>query len=414
MKFITTFIILGALALLALMGAPRATAQGGGPSDVNVPAETEAIRDLLQQSMRAYRLNDFQNAYKLSRAAYLDHFEIIEIPLRVLDADLTLDMEYRFADLRTKMQAGAPAAQVEQSIHTVRDGLNEIDAMFSDVGVLAPALAAGASFTIIFREGLEAVLVIAALLGYMQTGMRRGRRYIFIGVGLAFVATVITWLLLRFIIQVAPVGRELLEAVISFIAVGVLFWVSFWLVNRLDHQRWMEFLRARAWSAMATGSALGLIAIGFTAVYREGFETALFYEALLGLSNRAEIFVLFGFVAGLAALGVVAWLILRAGQKLPIRTFMFAAVIIVMLLSVAFVGKGVQELQESGLINATSLIGVFPRLPRPLAEFTGIHPTVETLTAQIILLSVYGIGLGLMWWKSRHTMNMSAPMQEAG
>ncbi|GIL14841.1 MAG: hypothetical protein BroJett039_00140 [Chloroflexota bacterium] len=412
MKYISALFILVALAVLATVVAPPAAAQGGGPGNVNVPAETEAIRDLLQQSMRAYRLNDFQTAYKLSRAAYLDHFELIEIPLRVLDADLTLDMEYRFADLRTKMQAGAPAAQVEQSIRTVRDGLDEVDAMYSDVGVLAPALAAGASFTIIFREGLEAVLVIAALLGYLRTGMRRGRRYVFMGIGLALVATVITWLVLRFVIQIAPVGRELLEAVITFIAVGALFWVSFWLVNRLDRQRWMEFLRAHAWSAMASGSALGLIALGFTAVYREGFETALFYEVLLGLSHRSELFVLFGFLAGVVALGVVAWLILRAGQKVPIRTFMLVAVTIVMLLSVAFVGKGVQELQEAGLMNATSLIGILPRLPRPVAEFTGIHPTVETLAAQVILLSVYGAGLGIMWWKSQRALNIPAPAQE--
>ncbi|MCZ7574107.1 MAG: FTR1 family iron permease [Ardenticatenaceae bacterium] len=402
MKLLRLLTFLVVLVVSALLLVPHAAAQGN-PTSVNVPAETAAVRDLLQQAMRAYRVGDYEAAYKLSRAAYLDHFENIEIPLRVLDADLTLDMEYRFADLRTKMQAAATAGGVEQSIRSVRDGLNEIDAMFSDVGALAPALAFGASFTIIFREGLEAVLIIAALLGYLRSGMQKGRRHVFLGIGLALVATVITWVLLRFIVQVAPVGRELLEAIISFVAVGMMFWVSFWLVNRLDRQRWMEFLHARAWAAMASGNALGLMGLGFTAVYREGFETALFYEVLLNLSNRAEWFVLYGFLAGLIALGVVAWLILRAGQRLPIRTFMRIAVAIVMLLSVAFIGKAVQELQESGLINATSLIGVVPRLPRPVAEFTGIHPTVETLLAQILLLGVYIAGGVALWWKSnRH------------
>lgn len=415
MKLLRLSTFLVALAVCALALAPRVAAQGGGPGDVNVPAETEAIRDSLQQAMRAYRLSDFETAYKFSRAAYLDHFEAIEIPLRVLDADLTLDMEYRFADLRTKMQAGAPAADVEQSARSVREGLNEIDAMFSEVGALAPALAFGASFTIIFREGLEAVLVIAALLGYLQAGgMRAARRHVVLGIGLAFAATALTWLLLRFVVQIAPVGRELLEAVISFIAVGVLFWVSFWLVGRLDRQRWMEFLEARAWAAMASGNALGLLGLGFTAVYREGFETVLFYEVLLGLSRRSELFVLYGFLSGAAALGVVAWLILRAGRKLRIRAFMTLAVGIVMLLSVAFIGKGAQGLQESGLINATSLIGVFPRLPRPVAEFTGIHPTVETLAAQAFLLSVYIIGGVAMWWKSRRIEPAPAPAQESG
>lgn len=421
MKFLNSrFVFIPLLLFLAFVllegGLRRVDAQGSDPTQVNVPAETESIRDLLQKAMHAYRLGNFESAYTFSRGAYLDHFEVIEIPLRTLDADLTLDMEYRFADLRTKMQAGAPAAEVEQAARVVREGLDEIDAMFSQVGALAPALAFGASFTIIFREGLEAVLVITALFGYLRTGMRSARQHVLRGVGLAFVATLISWIVLRFLVRIAPVGRELLEAIITFIAVGVLFWVSFWLVSRLDRQRWMEFLNAQAWAAMANGNALGLVSLGFVAVYREGFETALFYEVLLSLSRRSELFVLYGFLAGTLALGAVAWLLLRGGQRLPIRTFMSLAVAIVLLLSVAFIGKAMQNLQEAGFASATSLIGVFPRLPRPIAEFTGIHPTVETLAAQAVLLVVYGLGGIAMWWQSRRRYSRSGPVSlpEAG
>jgi high-affinity iron transporter len=389
-------------------------AQASAADRVNVPAETEAVRDLLERAMRAYRLADFQTAYKLARAAYLDHFELVEIPLRVVDADLTLDMEYRFADLRTKLQAGAPVLEVDRTVRAVRDGLNEIDAMFSNLGTLAPALAFGSSFTIIFREGLEAVLVIAALLGYLQTGPgRSGGRHVLLGAGLALITTAVTWGVLRFVVQIAPGGRELLEAIVSLLAVIVLFWVSFWLLNRLDRQRWMEFLRARASAAMASGSALGLLGLGFTAVYREGFETALFYEVLLSISRRSETFVLYGFLAGAAALGAVAWMILRAGRRLPVRVFLNIAVGITMLLSIAFIGKAVRELQETGLLDATSLIGVVPRLPRAVAEFTGIHPTVQTLSAQAGLLCVYLAGGVLMWWKSHRTSAAPARAREA-
>lgn len=399
--------------LVGLVLAAEAHAQGVAPGTVHVTAETDAVRDLLQQAVRAYRLGDFQEAYRLARAAYLDHFEPVEIPLRVLDADLTLDMEYRFADLRTKMQAGAPAPEVERSLRSIRDGLDEIDAMFSSVGALAPTLAFVASFTIIFREGLEAVLVIAALLAYLQSSPgRTGRRFLLLGVGLALLATVLTWLGLRFAVRLAPVGRELLEAIVSLVAVGVLFWVSFWLVSRLDRQRWMEFLRARAWAAIAGGSAIGLLGLGFTAVYREGFETALFYEVLLSLSHRSELFVLYGFAGGAGALAVVAWMVLRAGRRLPVQTFLKVAVAIVMVLSVAFLGKAVRELQEAGFVNATSLIGVVPRLPRPVAEFTGIHPTRETLAAQALLLGVYALGGVAMWWRSRHRGPAAAPARE--
>jgi high-affinity iron transporter len=400
LQSLSTILLIFVVVVFSL--TPHAAAQGNDPTDVDVPAELAAIHDLLQEAMRAYRLGDFEKAYEHARAAYLDHFELVELPLRVIDPDLTLDLEYRFADLRTNMQAGAPADEVEQSARSVRDGLNEIEPMFTEMGALAPILAFVASFTIIFREGLEAVLVIAALMGYLQTGLeRRGRRYVGFGVGLALVATALTWGLLRFVVQVAPVGRELLEAIISFVAVGVLFWVSFWLVSRLDRQRRMEFLSAKAWATMRSGSMLGLLGLGFTAVYREGFETVLFYEVLLNFSRRVEGYVLLGFLAGVVALGVVAWLILRAGRQLPIRVFMRAAVTIVILLSVAFIGNGVRELQETGLLNATSLIGSFPRLPRLVAELTGIHPTVETLAAQVVLLSIYILGGVVMWWQSR-------------
>src|SRR5437868_5776727 len=109
-------LLIVSILLLAMLVIPRgaAHAQGGSPS-INVAAEVQAIRDLLQQAMRAYRLGDYTSAFKLSRAAYLDHFENIEIPLRAMDGDLTLDLEYRFADLRSKMQQGASATEVEAS-----------------------------------------------------------------------------------------------------------------------------------------------------------------------------------------------------------------------------------------------------------------------------------------------------------
>src|SRR4051794_18828727 len=99
--------------------------------------------------------------------------------------------------------------------------------------------------------------------------------------GGAGVATAVTFFVIRGVLGALPFGREVLEAVTAILAVGVLFYVSFWLVARLEHKRWMEFLRSRVWSATATGSTAALAAVGFTAIYREGFETALFYQALV-------------------------------------------------------------------------------------------------------------------------------------
>ncbi len=393
-------LVLGFCLLLPYHGTQ---AQGNSPT-VNVSAETQFIRDLLQEAMRAYRLGDYQNAFKLSRAAYLDHFENIEIPLRALDGDLTQDMEFRFAALRTKMQQGAPAPVVEAAAQSVRDGVDEVDAMFTQTGALAPTLAAVSGFSVIFREGLEAVLVLAALLGYLRASQGQALgRYIFYGVGLAIVASIISWLVVHYLLGITPVTRELLESVISFIAVGVLFWVNFWLLRRLDQKRWMEFMRARAWSAMASGSAMGLVVLGFTAVYREGLETALFYEVLALMGRQIELYLFIGFVVGVVALLAITWVILRTSHKLPISRFFQITVTLIMALSVAFLGSAVNSLQEAGFIGATSLLGVLPRLPHVLAEFTGFHPTVETIGAQILLTLVYVCGWIVMQIRQRKT-----------
>ena len=142
------------------------------------------------------------------------------------------------------------------------------------------------SFLILFREGFEIVLLLSVLLGYLEAA--RSPQFIkpiLVGVGLAAVATVITVLLMPTIFSILPVGREVLEAVVALLAVAVLFYVSFWLIARLEHNRWMEFVRARLWSAVSVGSTASLVAVGFTAVYREGFETALFYQSLLSFGE---------------------------------------------------------------------------------------------------------------------------------
>ena len=407
---IVLLIVVSGVALLR-SAAPTAAApivNAANASTVNISNETALIRDTLDQAMRAYRVGDNTTAFKQSRSAYLDHFEAIEVPLRALDPDLTLDMEYRFAELRTKMQQGADTVTVENAARNVRSGVDEIDTMFSGTGVIAPLLAMTSSFIIIFREGLEAALVIAALLAYLQSSQSRAMgRYLLYGVGVAGIASFASWAVVHYLISITPVARELLEAVVSVMAVGVLFWVNFWLLRRLDQKRWMEFMRARAWSAMASGSAIGLAVLGFTAVYREGLETALFYEALVFISKQVELFVGLGFLMGLLALGGLAYGLFRTGKKMKVVNYLKIAVPLLMVMSVAFIGTAVLQLQEGGFIGATSLLNVMPRLPHLVAELTGIHPTVETLGAQIVLAAVYVVGF--VWGRTHQQKPTQKP-----
>ncbi|MFQ5813974.1 MAG: FTR1 family protein, partial [Anaerolineae bacterium] len=269
----------------------------------------------------------------------------------------------------------------------------EIEVILQGPGILAPTLAFTSSFAIIFREGLEAILLLAAILGYLEASRNRAfKRPVYWGTGLALLATLCTWWLATYVVQIAPLGRELLEAVTGILAVAVLFYVSFWLLSRLEHRRWMEFIRARVWEAMSTGSTVALTGIGFTAIYREGFETVLFYKALLFLTRGIDIWVLWGLLAGFLVLVLLGVAIFRFGLRLPIKVTLGVSVTIMMALSVAFLGNAIRELQEAGVLQVTSLLGTVPRLPRLLADFTGVHPTLETLGAQTLLIFVYIAG----------------------
>ena len=354
--------------------------------------ELQVARELVDESMELYESGDQEAAYTAARNSYLDHFEYVEIPLRVRDEGLTLAVEEDYANLRAMMEAGAPIEDIEPVAAEVRRGLDEVERTLSEPGMAAPLLAFVYAFTILFREGLEAVLIVAAVLGYLEaTRNVQYRGAVLKGVGVAAIATVVTFIIATAVIQLAPVQRELLEAGTALLAVVVLFYVSFWLVARLDHRRWMEFVKAKVWTAATTGSALALAGVGFTAVYREGFETVLFLQALISFAEGLQAWVAAGVVAGALVLGAIGWVIFKAGRRIPIKPFLGTAVTLIMVLSVAFIGNAVRGFQEAALIPVT-FIESLPRLPIFVAQLTGWYPTRETILAQGALALVYVLG----------------------
>ena len=408
-------VIVVALLLCALPLAANAAyaAHTTGGADVTAEegvGELEHARELVDESVVLYEAGDAEAAYTAARNAYLDHFEYVEIPLRVRDEALTLEVEEDFAALRNLIEAGAPVDQVQATAIEVQRGLDRVERELSSPGIAAPLIALVYSFTIIFREGLEAVLVVAAILAYLEASRNtQYRGAILKGVGAAGVATVITFLAANVFFDIAPFERELLEAGTALLAVAVLFYVSFWLVARLDHRRWMEFVKAKVWAAATTGSAIALAGVGFTAVYREGFETVLFYQALLSFAEGLLGWVLAGMGAGIAVLGGIAYVIFRAGKRVPIRAFLGTAVVLVMIMSVAFVGNAVRALQSAAVLSVTFLESL-PRLPIFLAELTGWHPTRETILAQAGLASIYVLGAIWMFVITPRRERRTAPV----
>jgi high-affinity iron transporter len=356
-------------------------------------SEVDRALVLVDRSVDAAEAGESERGYDLARSAYLDHFELVEIPLRLRNPNLVLDLEFAFADLRDGIRDGASLGAVRDSAREVRSGLRDVKRELEAKGFAAPALAFGFSFTILFREGLEVVLLIAVLLGSLEAARAANYRRPFAwGVVGAVAATAVTFLLATFVIEIAPVNREVLEAVTALLAVAVLFWVSFWLVSRLEQKRWMEFMRARTASAIAAGGALAFAGLGFTAVYREGFETVLFYQALTLFAQGLILWVVLGAAAAALALAGVGYAIFGLGKKLPLKPMLIGGVSILLLLSVALVGNALRSLQEVDVINATPIEGGWARLPVFLAELTGIHPTTQGIAAQAALLSVYVLG----------------------
>jgi high-affinity iron transporter len=375
---------------LSLVAGPG-TAHADGVSRSEAIDLLDQTRESVDQTLALIKAGKAEQALAEARGGYLSHFELVEIPLRIADNELTITAETQFSYVRQAIKDGAPLDQIRDEIIVLRDMLDQAERKLTDAGVGGPTLMATQGFLILFREGFEVVLLLSVLLGYLEAARTpHFIKPILLGVALAAVATVITVLIMPTLFDLLPVGREVLEAITALAAVAVLFYVSFWLIARLEQKRWMEFVRARLWSAISVGSTGSLVAVGFTAVYREGFETALFYQSLLSFGDGLGRYILLGVGLALVALAGVAWLVFKVGRKLPVRTFMNVAVAMVMATSVAFLGNAMQTLQAADVIAYRRTSG--PRLPIFLAEATGVWPTVPSLVAQAALASVYVLG----------------------
>jgi high-affinity iron transporter len=372
------------LAAAAPAGAAQSTLERGRGAVSQAGAQ-------VSQALAAFKAGDREAAYRLARGAYLDHFEYVEIPLRLRNPNLVLDTEFKFAQLRNDIRDGAGLGTIRRDTADVRAGLLAVDRELSAKGVAAPIVAFGFSFSILFREGIEAVLLLAILLGSLAAGSASNyKRPLAWGVAAAVGASLLAFLLTTLVIDLAPVSRELLEAITALVAVVVLVVVSFWLISRLEHRRRMEFMRARVATAMAAGSAAAFAGLGFTAVFREGFETVLFYQALVLYADGLGLWVALGALAAAVALGAAGYAILGLGKKLPLKPMLITGASILLLLAVAFTGNAVRSLQSADLLAANPVGS--PRLPVFLAELTGIHPTTQGLVVQAAMLGVFALG----------------------
>jgi high-affinity iron transporter len=374
-------------------GERRQMGEAEDPAKAAVRGDIDQIRIKLDQSLKLHKEGKSQEALTISRSAYLDSYEKVEVPLRPIDPDFTLDMEIKFAQLRNLIQSNAGYEEVLKKTSEIKSGLDESERLVSGTGIIAPSIAFSTSFSIIFREGLESALIIGAIITYLEASRNeRFKKHVYYGILIAAAVTAVTWFIAEYIIEISGASRELIEAIAGISAVAVLFWVSFWVLNKIETKKWIEFVKAKVWKATTTGSVIVFVMLSFFTVYREGFETVLFYQAILSFAKYMEWYVIAGMVLGLSVIIGVALGVRKLGKKLPLRVLFGLTMGIGAYMSIAFMGNAIREFQEVGYISTTHMIGVIPRLDINFATMTGIHPTLETVVAQLILLSVYIVG----------------------
>ena len=352
--------------------------------------EIDFIREQLMATQIYYEQGDTQSAYASARTAYLDSYEYIEIPLRTIAPDFTLEVEFEFATLRNLINQNAPVDEINKAIIAIERSLDESERLVSGTGTIAPMIAFVSSFAIIFREGLESVLILGAIITYLEASRNiKFKKYVHYGIVLAIGATAVTWFIASYVIEISGANRELIEAIAALSATAVLFYVSFWILNKIEHKRWMEFVKAKVFQASASGGVTVFVLLSFFTVYREGFETVLFYQAMFAFAKYMELWVALGFILGILSLLGIYFAFRKLGKRLPLRALFGLTMGIGAYLSIAFLGNAIREFQVLDYIPYTSMLGIIPRLDINVATMTGIYPTLETTIGQIVLLSVY-------------------------
>lgn len=316
--------------------------------------------------------------------AYLE-FEKVEGVVRAREPGLTRSLERDFLALRGLVR-DRPRDATAVSVR-LRSNLERAErALSSEPGRWTGVLE---SMTIIVREGFEAILIVGALLAVLtKSGHRDRRRSVLRGVLVAVGASLVTAVAVEGIFHWGTASREALEGITLLLATVVLFTVSYWLVSKVEHAAWDRYIRGKVRSALSRGSGWALASVGFLAVYREGFETVLFYKALLGAGPSREA-VLGGFVVGCLVLASLFLLLYRFGVRIPLRPFFAVTSAVLYYMAFAFVGKGVHALQEARWLPATWVSGM------PYLDWLGVYPTTESLVAQAVL--VFALGFALFW-----------------
>lgn len=361
-----------------------------------VEGQLALARSRLAESVVAYAAGDQRKARDLALLAYLDGFEPVEPLLAARDRALMTRIEGAMAELRSRIGGSA-------SVEAVQEQVAAVDALFADAEhALSPELASNASafvgaFTILLREGLEALLILIAMIAFLRKANRTEvMPYVHGGWIAALLAGGATWFIATYVVSISGASREMTEGFAALFAAAVLLFVGIWMHGKSQAGAWQRYINDKLSHALSKRSAWFLFLLSFVVVYREVFETVLFYIALWSQGNGMAI--LAGGGLGAVVLALISWSMLRFSRRLPIGQFFSISSLLIAIIAVVLAGKGISALQEAGVVSVSTL-----SIPR--VALLGIYPTLQSVLAQLLTLAVVVAGF---WFNRRPQMAKSA------
>lgn len=378
----------------ALSHIRREAAFSEPPAGVGI----DRTRRLVKRAVAAHTAGNTAEADRLALDAYLQGFEPLEPRLRARDATATLAVEVAFRDLR------AAIAGDEAPVVALRAA--KLDQLLRQTAGGRPVVPFVAAFLIYFREGIEAALLVGALLaGLRRLGRPDAGRYLHAGWIAAIPAGLLTWFAADRLIAVGAEQQELIEAGVALLAAAVLFSVSFWLISKAESRHWAEYLKRSLAAGLGGRSLLVLSGLAFLAVYREAAETVLFTQALLleSAAHRGQVWA--GAASGLLGVGVAASLMAGTVRRLPLGPFFVISGALLCGLAISFAGSGLYALVAAGYIAPRPVR--FPEIP-----WLGIHPDLTALLVQLSIVTLVA-GAGLVSLRRKPAVDAAVVVESA-
>jgi high-affinity iron transporter len=345
----------------------------------------EEMAAVLDKAAVLYAAGDAKGAKEQVDVAYFQFYEKVGFERTVLtriSGERASTVEYQFSTAKKVITRGDSPAEVKASLDLLSSYLKE-DAAFLDSkteGALGVFLG---SLLIILREGFEAILIVGAIIAYLlKSGNKKSVKPVYVGSLVALALSVVmAWILNRITSISGGQNQEIVEGATMLLAVVVLFYVSNWMVSKAEAEAWTDYIKGKVEASLSRGSVFSLAFAAFLAVFREGAETILFYQALLAGTDGYVNMIWLGLGVGAAALVVVYILIRVLSFRLPLKPFFVGTSVLLFVMCVAFTGSGIKELQEGNVIPVTLLPFDFITV-----DLLGVYPTFQTLIPQLVLL----------------------------